>query len=379
MVERIIEKQAKVCTKRDHRIESLIAMLSILDRYIGRSILVTSLLVLLVLVALASIFAFVAELEDVGKGSYSLGKAMQYVLLTIPSKAYLLFAPAVLLGSLLGLGALATYSELIVMRAAGVSNSRIIRSVLIAGLALMLAVGLLGEFAVPKAEQVAEQIRLTALEKRVSVRGNNGLWVKSDSRFVNISTVMPNLTLLGVVIWEYNDNNLSRSLKVEKAEPVSEGWKLSGLDITEFTDRSSSVKRIEEEVWPSLVSARVLQALSMSPESLSLKNLRGQVDYLKNNGLDSERIELAFWIKLTSPLATLVMLMLSLPFVFGSQRSGGAGQKIFIGIMLGIGYVLVNKLLTHLGLTYGFSPAFSALLPLALFFCISIVGIQNIS
>ena len=354
-------------------------MLSILDRYIGRSILVTSLLVLLVLVALASIFAFVSELEDVGKGSYTAGKAAQYVLLTIPSKAYLLFAPAVLLGSLLGLGALATYSELIVMRAAGVSNARIIRSVIYAGLALMVAVGLLGEFAVPRAEQVAEQIRLTALEKRISVRGNNGLWVKSDARFVNISTVMPNLTLLGLVIWEYDENKLTRSLKVEKAEPVAEGWKLSGLDITEFNDENASIRRIEDEIWPSLVSARVLQALSMSPESLSLKNLRGQVDYLRNNGLDSERIELAFWIKLTSPLATLVMLMLSLPFVFGSQRSGGAGQKIFIGIMLAVGYVLVNKLLTHLGLTYGFSPAFSALLPLALFFMISIVGIQNIS
>ena len=354
-------------------------MLSILDRYIGRSILITSLLVLLVLVALASIFGFIAELEDVGKGSYSLGKAMQYVLLTIPSKAYLLFAPSVLLGSLLGLGTLATYSELIVMRAAGVSNGRIIRSVVIAGLALMVAVGLLGEFAVPKAEQVAEQVRLTALEKRISVRGNNGLWVKSDSRFVNISTVMPNLTLLGLVIWEYDDNNLTRSLTVEKAEPVSEGWKLTGLNITEFENDGSNVKRVENEVWSSLVSARVLQALSISPESLSLKNLRGQVEYLKTNGLDSERIELAFWIKLTSPLATLVMLMLSLPFVFGSQRSGGAGQKIFIGIMLGIGYVLLNKLLTHLGLTYGFSPAFSALLPLLLFFFISIVGIQNIS
>jgi len=99
-------------------------MFGTLDRYLGRSILSTSLLVLVTLIALAGVFAFIAELEDVGKGHYTPGVAAQYVLLTLPGVGYLLFAPAVLLGSLLGLGALATNSELTVMRAAGVSVAR---------------------------------------------------------------------------------------------------------------------------------------------------------------------------------------------------------------------------------------------------------------
>ena len=354
-------------------------MFSILDRYIGRSILVTSMLVMLVLVALASVFAFVAELEDVGKGNYNVSRAAQYVFLTIPGKAYLLFAPAVLLGSLLGLGTLATYSELIVMRAAGISNARIIRAVLLTGVALMVFVALLGEYLVPKSDAVAEQLRLTALEERVSVRGRQGLWVKSGDKFVNISTVMPDLTLLSVTVWEYNNNKLTKSIEIDRAVPLQDGWRVNGLKVTEFLAEQTTVTRVEEEIWPVLVSSQVLQSLSMSPESLSVRSLYGQVNHLKTNGLDSERIELAFWIKLTSPLATIVMLMLSLPFVFGSQRSGGAGQKIFIGIMLGIGYVLLNKLLTHMGLTYGLSPAFSAVLPLCLFLCVSILGIQRIT
>jgi len=310
-------------------------MFSILDRYIGRSILVTSMLVMLVLVALASIFAFVAELEDVGKGNYNVSRAAQYVFLTIPGKAYLLFAPSVLLGSLLGLGTLATYSELIVMRAAGISNARIIRAVLLTGVALMVFVALLGEYLVPKSDAVAEQLRLTALEERVSVRGRQGLWVKSDDRFVNISTVMPDLTLLSVTVWEYDNNKLTKSVDIDRAVPLQDGWRVNGLKVTEFLAEQTTVTRVEEEIWPVLVSSQVLQSLSTSPESLSVRSLYGQVNHLKRNGLDSDRIELAFWIKLTSPLATIVMLMLSLPFVFGSQRSGGAGQKIFIGIMLG--------------------------------------------
>jgi len=354
-------------------------MLSILDRYIGRSILLTSLLVMLVLAVLASVFAFVAELEDVGKGNYSVSKAAQYILLTLPGKAYLLFAPAVLLGSLLGLGAIASNSELIVMRAAGVSNMRIIRAVLMTGVLLMVLVALLGEYLVPRAEQVAEQLRLTALEKRVSVRGSQGLWIKSDQRFVNISTVMPDLTLLGLSVWEYDSNQLIRTVEIEKAVQQSGSWLMSGLKSIEFTDEGTRIEHADTEVWPVLVSVQLLQSLSISPESLSLTNLTDQMSYLKKNNLDSERVELAYWIKLTSPLATIVMLMLSLPFVFASQRSGGAGQKIFIGILLGIAYVLANKLLTHLGLTYGLSPALSAFLPLLLFLIFSIIGIQRIS
>lgn len=334
---------------------------------------------MLVLAVLASLFAFVVELEDVGEGNYTVAKAAQYILLTLPGKAYLLFAPAVLLGSLLGLGAIATNSELIVMRAAGVSNMRIIRAVLMTGALLMCLVALLGEYVMPRSEQVAEQLRLTALEERVSVRGRQGLWVKSGDRFVNISTVLPDLTLLGLNVWEYDTNRLARSIRIGKAVQHQDAWRLSDLEVTEFTDQATTVTRLAEDIWPVLVSAEILQSLSIDPESLSLANLRKQVRYLNDNQLDSERIELAFWIKLTSPLATIVMLMLSLPFVFGSQRSGGTGQKIFIGILLGIGYVLANKLLVHLGLTYGLSPAISAFLPLILFLSIAIFGIQRIS
>lgn len=352
-------------------------MLTTIDRYIGRSILFTSLLVLLVLVVLASVFAIVGELDDVGRGKYDVTKAFYYVFLTLPGKAYLLFSPAVLLGSLLGLGALAANSELTVMRAAGISNARIIRSVLLTGLGLMVIITLLGEFIVPKTDQIAEQLRLTALEKRISVNSRQGLWVKSGNRYIKISTVMPGNRLTDLTVFEFIDQKLVKSIAVAQAIPVEKQWLLKDLSVSEFTNTQTTITHINEEVWPELVQAEVLQSLSISPESLSARNLVEQVNYLKANDLDSERLELALWIKLTSPFATIVMLMLSLPFVFGSQRGGGAGQKIFIGIMLGIGYVLLNKLLTHSALANGVSPALSAIIPLLLFLTIAIIGIQR--
>lgn len=361
-----------------------------LDRYIGRSILVTTLLVLVTLVALASVFAFVGELDDVGKGGYTVALAAQYVVLTIPSKAYLLFAPSVLLGSLLGLGALASNSELTVMRAAGISNGRIIRAVLVTGLALMALVALIGESVMPRAEQLAEEIRLTALERRLSVKGGNGLWVRSAGRYVNVATVMPDFTLLDVDVHDFDGNALVSALSASRARRDEAGdWILEDVRLTRVEEGGTRVERIERLPWkalvaaeggaevPSLVSADVLKSLSISPENLSASDLLEQVRYLRDNGLDSRRIELALWVKLTSPLATLVMLMLSLPFVFASQRAGGAGQKIFIGIMLGIVYVLLNRLLTQLALANGAPPPLAAVLPLLLFLGVALVGIRR--
>jgi len=366
----------------------------ILDRYIGRSILTTTVLVLLTLVALAGIFGFISELDDVGKGNYTVANALQYIFLTLPSKAYLLFAPAVLLGSLLGLGALASNSELTVMRAAGISNGRIIRAVLVTGVALMLFIAVLGETIMPKAEQIAEEIRLTALEQRLSVKGRNGLWIKSGTRYVNISTVMPNFTLLDVHIHEFDGVELIRSVRAARAIKVddakSKDWMLQEVEMTNFTASAVEITQLDEQLWsditgisdtggdmPSLISVDVLKSLKGSTESLSARNLYDQMQYLKENQLDSRNVELAFWTKIASPLATIVMLMLSLPFVFASQRSGGAGQKIFIGIMLGIVYVLVNKLLTQLALANGMSPLVSAALPLICFLVIAILAIQR--
>lgn len=364
-------------------------MIGILDRYIGRAILVTSVLVLLTLMALAGIFGFIAELEDVGRGSYGVVDAARYVLLTLPGKAYLLFAPAVLLGSLLGLGTLASNSELTVMRAAGISNGRIVRAVLLTGVGLMLLITLLGETVMPKTEQIAEELRLTALEKRLSVTGRSGLWVKSGQHFVNISTVMPDFTLLDLDIHRIEGQQLTSSWRVARALQRGDDWLLEDIRETRIVDEGLRTSRIESALWSELqresspggsaplVSADTLKSLSISPESLSARNLYDQIRYLKDNQLDSRRIELALWVKIASPLATMVMLMLSLPFVFGSQRSGGAGQKIFIGIMLGIAYVLVNKLLTQLALANGMTPMISAFLPLIVFLLIAIAGIQR--
>lgn len=354
--------------------------MTLIARYIGKTVFLNTLLVLLVLVALTSIFAFIGELDDVGKGNYGVSSAMIYVLLRMPGSAYELFPPAVLLGSLLGLGALATHSELTVMRSAGVSILQIARSVALIGVILMLLVLLIGEFLMPNAERQAHELRNAALSDRVSLSTRTGYWAKSGPQFVNIKSVLPDTTLVDISIYGFKDGRLQTYVHAEKAIQQEDGlWRLEPVFRTRFTDTSLDTESINMEIWPNLVNAELLKGLSVPVESMSVTNLFNQIRYLKRNQLDSKFTELALWMKITNPLSTLIMLMLSLPFVFASQRAGGVGQKMFIGILLGIGYYLLNRLFTHLGLVNGLSPAISTLIPLTLFSVIALIGLRRVT
>ena len=149
-------------------------IMSLLARYIGRTVFLNTLLVLLVLVALSALFSFIRELDDVGKGDYSVKTALIYILLRMPGISYELFPSAVLLGSLLGLGAMASNSELTAMRSAGISIVQMAGAVSLIGLVLMGLVALLGEYVMPPSETQAQELRTAALSQRVSIRSRTG-------------------------------------------------------------------------------------------------------------------------------------------------------------------------------------------------------------
>ena len=139
--------------------------MKILDRYIFRTVATTTLIALLVLLLLEFFLSLLIELEDVGKGRYDFLAAFRYLLLIQPQRLYELFPLALLVGGLLGMGALASGSELIVMRAAGLSLTRLAGSALQAGLLLSLTVLALGEFVAPPLEQAAYEQRAAAKNK----------------------------------------------------------------------------------------------------------------------------------------------------------------------------------------------------------------------
>ena len=113
-------------------------MTGILSQYLTRTILASTALVLVVLLALAGLFEFIAQLDDV-EGNYQTPQAILYAALRLPNLAFQMFPVSALIGALLGLGGLAANSEIIVMRSSGLSVTRLAGMAGIAGLVMLIS------------------------------------------------------------------------------------------------------------------------------------------------------------------------------------------------------------------------------------------------
>lgn len=343
--------------------------MKILDRYLGRTVIVGTLLALFILLAVDLFFAFVQEVQDIGKGHYGLKDALAYVGLIVPGRIHEIFPMAALLGSLLSLGTLASGSELVAMRAAGVSVLRIALSVLKAGLLMLVVAAVIGEWVAPWTEQLAQQRRSLAQSETVTLRSDHGLWARDGQRFINIRQILPDGRLTDVVVYELDETgSLRAAMRAESAEHVGDGWRLHGVQRGEIHDNALDVTQAATLDWPSLLSPQLLNVVTIDPADLSARDLYKYSRYMRSNGLDASRYDLAFWRRVLAPVAGMVMLFLSIPFVFGPLRSAGTGQRLVWGVLVGVAFFLLNRTMSHLGQVYGMPALLSAMLPSLIFF-----------
>ncbi len=342
--------------------------LRILDLYIARILVTYTLLVVGVLVGLFTFVTFVDQLQDLGVGGYNLYQLVRFVLLTIPQRVHELLPMAALLGTILGLSVLAGGSELVVMRAAGISLLRIVASVIQAALVFVVFNLLLSEVVTPVTETAAQRGRAEALQETVDQQTDYGLWMRDHHTFINVAEVLPDLTLLDVGVFEFDENRRLRSVvRASEGRFVKDRWRLVGVRQTLFED--NRVRKVETAAayWSSALAPDILSVFLVRPEQLSVWRLKRYIEHLRENAQDTARYELAYWQKIVAPFAVMVMVILAVPFVFGQQRSGGMGRNLFVGVMLGLGFFLANKGFGYVVLVYGIPPLVGAALPTLLF------------
>lgn len=320
---------------------------------------------LLLLVSISTLMEFVNEMDDVGDQGYTFFRAVLYALLTTPQRIYELFPFAMLLGSLLSLGNLAANSELVIMRAAGISISRIIGSVLKTGLVLTLAVILLGEFVAPISEQKAKNLRNLSSTKGMTLSSQGSLWAKDGDRFLHIKDVFPDMRLGRIQVFDIDEKGqLTEFIWAKSAIYVNNIWQLNNVMHWHIKPDGITKKGSKKEQWDRLLSPDLFDVVAVKPKHMSAIKLYRYVEYLEQNGLDSRQYELVFWTRFTIPLSGLVMMLLSMPFVFSFQRTGGAGQRLFVGILIGVVYHLSYQSFIKLGLLYNVPPLMAAVLPI---------------
>ncbi|MED5524716.1 LPS export ABC transporter permease LptG [Gallaecimonas pentaromativorans] len=346
--------------------------MKIIDLYIGRVILTTTLLCLAVLVGLSGLIKFVDQLKYVGRGLYDTADAGIFVLFSMPRDLEVFFPMGVLLGGLIGLGMMASNSELTVMQASGMSKFNIIASAMKTMFLLMIMVVLLSEFVAPGAERYARDMRTQAMSGGTLLSDSNGLWARDGNRFVHIQQLLEADEIGDVTLYEFDGLQLKRLLHADHARWIKNGWELSQVQETWIDKDSTRVDSRPTMMLKSDLTPEKLGVVTVKPEALSLRGLTQYVEYLVANKQDGSRYKLAFWRKIFAPLNLAVMLLLACSFVFGPLRTVPMGARIILGIIAGFSFFLLSEIFGPLSLVYEVPPLLGAILPGLLFIGISV-------
>jgi len=350
----------------------------ILDVYIGRIITSTTFLTLAVFVSVSGIIKFVEQMKAVGRGNYDLSHAALYVLYAVPRDVEIFFPMAALIGGLIGIGMLASNSELVVMQAAGLSRLEIIKSVMKTAVILILLSMAVGEWLAPSGEAAAREIRAQAISGGSLISSKNGIWAKDSDLFVHIGEVEDTGTLNNIQIYRFNDElKLSSWLSAQSAIYVNNAWLLRDV-VDTFIDEDQVVSRQHDsKQWSSSLTPDKLGVVTVKPESLSIRGLTEYLDYLKANEQDPSRYLLAFWRKLIQPITVAVMLLVALSFIFGPLRSVSMGARIMMGVLTGLLFHISNQVMGSMSLVYQLPPLLGAVMPSVIFVSIALYFINK--
>jgi len=337
----------------------------IINRYLQRNVFMGTAAALMLLASLALFFDLVRELDDLER-DYDLLRVMQFLALRLPGRIVEFLPLATLLGSMLSLGALASNSELIAMQASGITMRRMLAALLQAGLVLALTGFLLADWVVPDSEAAARKLKSESLGQASTLYSGEGLWIKDESRVLRLQQLLPNGFARGIEIYQLDESGILQELiQADSAQPLEGGWELFDVRQTsiEAGQSRSRSQYFERLAYPGNLSHKLLQVLLIEPRQMSSRDLFAYFQFLDENRLDSEVEKLILWQKLFAPVTIVVMCLLAFPFVIGSQRQSNTGKRLLIGILLGLSFVVMDRVLTQLGTRLGIDAFLIALAP----------------
>lgn len=340
------------------------------DQYIARTVIVSVLGTWGVLLGLDVVQAFAVEFGSVGKGGYTISHAIAAIGLSIPGRAYTLFPTAAVIGALLGLGQLASSSELTALRAVGLSRRRLSMSVAFSLTMLTMLMVVNGETLAPWGEERGQSIKSLRNHDMV-VAQYSGLWAREGEMFLNAHTgelkVVAGdrwLELRGVRLFQFEaDGRLQSIANVEVAEHRPGGWLLRNVERTTFGPKSVKRSKVAEERWDSKLDETALATSVTSPYNMGSLELRDSIAYRVRNGLESGEFEQVYWGRWFYPFNVLALCLAAIPFAFGTLRSGGYGKRLFLGIVFALGFWMLQQMFSKLAGIYHFDYRIAYALP----------------
>jgi lipopolysaccharide export system permease protein len=353
--------------------------MSRIDRYIIAHILGLTAVVALALLAIHTFVSFVSQIDEIGTGGFGYRELLLYTLWMAPSGLYVMLPIIAMLGTLMGLGTLASQSELTAMRAAGVSLLRLGLATLGGGLVLGAVCVAIGDWLAPRGQVEAEVLMAEAQSGKPAGVARKPVWLREGDRIFRIRNLVAEDHIAAVEIYTLGpDLNLTAAMTVEEGFYRGGEWHFRGVRRTEFGASNARVVEQDELAWQGTLSPEVLRLFVLQADALSTAGLVRLLGYLEENNLDASAYALALARKVVAPLTVMAMMLFAVPFVLGPLRNTGAGQRLFVGVLVGLLFYVINEVSANTGQLYGWNPLLSAGAPTLAFALIGLWRLQRI-
>jgi len=355
--------------------------MKIKDRYIAKTLLTYTLVVMLVWLSIYSFFNFISELDSVGTAKYSILKAFQYIILQMPEVAYDQASAVILLGCILGMGHLATTGQLLIFRASGLSVIKITWLTIKNAMIFIFLLILIGETIAPKLTQYAENERSNALGQSTLSGNQNGFWIRDGDNFINVANNIDGSLFSGITIIEVDKNKIKRVINSQSGNFDGKSLKLSETDIFSIDEQNKFENIVSKK--RNLYNKNVafdhdlIASLEKEPKDLSIWTIINQIQFLSENKLRSDVFEVELYKRLVRPISLIAMILLAMLFIFGSTRDVTLGRKIFFGVAIGLSFELISRVGGAMALSFEFSPLLSSFIPALSLIIIAFVILIN--
>ena len=336
-----------------------------LARYVARTVLGAIALVMAVLLVLGALFNFISEQGAIGVGHYDMIEGLVHSVLTVPRFALNVFPVGVLIGAMLGVGALARSHELTAMRTGGMSKWRMAGTMLGCGMILLLIGLAVGEYVAPRFEQLADERKALARYDNLSLAGSGGAWVRDGNLVINIAERSSISEFGGMLVFELTpDNRLAAVAHAHRARQ-SEGknWELGDYSESRFSGDSVEGQHETSHRLASAASVGFLQLAVVQPNEMAFGALYRAIRYLRANDLDIRAYQLALWSGLARSAAIPIAVLFALPFGFGVMRSSGSGARSTMGLGVGLVYFFLQRTIESGTVAFSLNPLLLAWVP----------------
>jgi lipopolysaccharide export system permease protein len=343
--------------------------------------------VALTTVAFLALFSFidlVDELRSVntaGQDGYQIRHALAFVATLAVSSLYELLPITVLIGSVFVMARMAQNSEFTVLRTSGLDPWRALRTMLGLGLVFTLVTFAVGDFLVPVADRAGQFLKAKYL-REITV-GQTGAWLREKqgdhSFWVNVGALQPDGGMRRIRVIEFDGAGklVSTSQAARGEFAGNDAWLLHDVQRTEFAPgpggqtqvRSTETTQFQ---WPTTLTSEMAAVALLKPDRMPILDLFQFMRHLEANDQASQRYEIELWRKVFYPLSCLVMVVLALPFAYLHFRSSGISTFVFIGVMTGISFFLLNNLFGHFGNLRNWWPWLAAAAPGLIYMMLSL-------